>query len=668
MSLLSGIAQDRERSPYTGWTRRHWEALADDLLLSARPYASPGHALVTFPGAPGGYGRAVDGLEGFARSFMTAGFRLAGEGGRDPLGIAQWYADGLAAGTDPSSPERWTRPDEHGQAKVEAAALALTLHLTRPWIWDRLDGSVQARIVDYLSTVIGADYPPINWVWFRIVVEEFLRSVDGPYDPADIEHDLDIHDTFVRAGGWYCDGPERSFDHYAGWALHLYPVLWLQMAGDSPLANTRRERFHGYLDDYLRDASRLVGADGSPLIQGRSLIYRFAAAAPFWAGALAGTTAMSPGAIRRATSGIVGHFVDHGAPDGRGLLTLGWHHEWPQLAQSYSGPGSPYWASKGLLGLVLPAEHPVWTATEEPLPVDVADTLAIAKAPGWLISSTRGDGIARVANHGTDHSTAGAAVADSPLYARLGYSTASFPILSRQGWDEPVDQSVALIGPDGRLSHRAGFETLALGECTSTSHFDLVEAVFGFSRARAHWVDDDPGARNHGSGRTGTYHLGAWIVTGSVLRQSWEVRLMRVEDAQDTEIAVGPLRVAGWPIPVETPDVSPNTAKVTSVRLVSIVAGTDGMDGTDGTDELWHREVTVSGDATPLAEWTATPWLATRAAAETGRWYVALIGLGGVGSIEAEPKVALTAVGTGAVSIAWADHVVTELTLPEMRP
>ena len=46
--------------------------------------------------------------------------------------LADWYATGMAAGTDPASPERWVRLDEHPQAKVEAASIALILDLTRP--------------------------------------------------------------------------------------------------------------------------------------------------------------------------------------------------------------------------------------------------------------------------------------------------------------------------------------------------------------------------------------------------------------------------------------------------------------------------------------------------------------------------------------------------------
>src|SRR3954447_25527258 len=196
------------------------------MLGAARRHASPGHARITPPGAEGGYGRAIDGLEGFARTFLLAGFRIAGERGAGLDELIDWYARGLATGTDPTSPERWVRLDEHPQAKVEAASLALILDLTRPWLWERLSPSTRERVVDYLAPAVGDDtYPRINWVWFRLVVQTFLRSVGGPSSAAEMAEDLATHDSFGRADGWLADGPTRAYDHYVGWALHLYPVL-----------------------------------------------------------------------------------------------------------------------------------------------------------------------------------------------------------------------------------------------------------------------------------------------------------------------------------------------------------------------------------------------------------------------------------------------------------
>lgn len=600
-------------SPITGWTRAHWVALADRMLLAVRPYVSPGHARVPLPGPPGGFGTAVDGLEGFARTFLMAGFRLAGESGRDPHDLAGWYARGLSAGTDPGSGERWPRPDEHPQAKVEAASLALILDLTRPWIWDRLPAGVQERVISYLAAVVGDDdYPRCNWVWFRIVVETFLRSVGGPWSADDIESDVAAHESFYRQDGWYSDGDERAYDHYNGWALHLYPILWARMRGGDELAAGRTGTDIQRLERFLRDYLRLIGGDGSPLIQGRSLVYRFAAAAPLWAGAMADVHSVSPGRLRRAASGIVAHFAEHGAPDENGLLTLGWHREWRRMAQSYSGPSSPYWAAKGMLGLALGADHPVWTAVEEPLPVECGDEVWIAHAPGWLVSATQRDGVVRVVNHGTDHAVVGSESGDSPWYTRLGYSTATAPPASPDAWASPVDQSVVLLDADGRATHRAGMRTLRLDVLGTGGG----RAAVGASVARAHWVDPAPGQRDHGSGREGANRDAGTVATVSVVRDRWEVRCVRVGELAGAPGAPAAkrLRVGGWPRAGEA---------VTSVLLPA-----------EGFDEAGaHAE----DDAGPLGPHTVTPWVAGPVV--PGRWCVAVIGLSGPVGDERPPRV-----------------------------
>lgn len=630
----------------TGPEARAWlTAYADRLLAGVRPYASPSGSLITLPGKPGGYGTAVDGLEGFARTFLLAGFRLAGENGADPTGLAERYAAGLAAGTDPAHPERWTRPEEHGQAKVEAASLALILDMTRPWIWDRLSPDVQERTVEYLASVVGdLDYPDNNWVWFRIVVETFLRSVGGPFSADDMVHDLAAHDRFHRPGGWFADGPERSFDHYTGWALHLYPALWERMtgaaevasaAGDDLTARSAADREH--LARYLEDALALVGSDGGPLIQGRSLTYRFAAAAPFWAGAFAGVG--RPGQIREAATRIVRHFAEHDVPGPDGLLTLGWHSPWRPIAQRYSGPGSPYWASKGLLGLALPATHEVWTAAPEPLPVDVGDVLAIAAAPGWAISATRDDGIVRVINHGTDHAVPGADVGDSPLYARLGYSTATSPLLDAEAWDSPLDQSVVLLDAEGLATHRTGFETGPVTEAQPPVEPVETAAVLS-STAEAHWVDADPTVADHGSGRPGTSTPAGRITTVSLVRGAWEVRLVRVSALAQAETIettrATALRIGGWAA-------GPGLVS-TVVPLLGDVAPVCGE--------------TTSDDATPLAGPTATPW--SRYAPVPDGWVAVGIYLARTPAI-GQPRLELTA---GQAAVTWPDGEQTTATLP----
>ncbi|WP_444947782.1 DUF2264 domain-containing protein [Micromonospora ureilytica] len=617
----------------TTWNRDDWLTLADRMLAAARPFASPGHALVTLPGPEGGYGRAIDGLEGFARTFLLAGFRIAGARGVGVDELVDRYAAGVAAGTDPRSPDRWVRLDEHPQAKVEAASIALVLDLTRPWIWDRLPSVVRERVVDYLRPAVGDDtYPRINWVWFRLVVQTFLRSVGGPHSLDEMNEDLTTHDGFARGGGWMSDGPERAYDHYVGWALHVYPTLWSRMAGAADLAEQRRERDLASLDRFLSDAVALVGADGSPLIQGRSLIYRFAAAAPFWVGAVAGVPSVSLGQLRGAATRIVRHFVANDAFDERGLLTLGWHGPWPRLAQSYSGPASPYWASKGLLGIALPAEHPVWTTPEEPLPVQERDTVRAIHAPGWLVSGTRADGIVRVVNHGTDHAVEGATVSDSPLYARLGYSTATSPVLDDSGWASPLDQSVTLVDDAGRVTHRAGMRLL-------TVRVDTDGVGVAGSRALAHWVDPDPGQRDHGGGRVGQSQPAGHLTVYSLVRGPWELRLTRVDSlVEGVEAAALRLRIGGWAVAGDaTATVGATATTVAGDGLTSWLESVHGG-GTAGATTVSHGGPLAGGLVVPWLDYPVRPGAWTAAFSELSTVPVATGGRAGQAVIDEDVR------------------------------
>ena len=652
MTIEQPAAVSRRPAAGADWPREQWLAYADRLLDSARSYASPGHARITFPGQEGGYGRAVDGLEGFARTFLLAGFRLVGAQGEGLDELADFYRRGVVTGVDPDAADRWVRLDEHAQAKVEAASLALVLDMTRPWIWDRLDTLTQQRAIDYLAPVVGdATYPKTNWLWFRVVVQTFLRSVGGPWSAQDIADDLALHDSLAREDGWISDGPERAYDHYVGWALHVYPVLWSRMQGAHELAGDRTAADVVGLDRFLQDAVALVGADGSPLIQGRSLIYRFAAAAPFWVGAIAEVPSVSLGQLRRAANAVVAHFDDHDVPGEDGVLTIGWHHEWRQLAQSYSGPGSPYWAVKGLLGVALPADHPVWSAPSVPLPVETADELRVVRSAGWVISGTQEDGIVRVVNHGTDKAAAGSLVGDSPLYARIGYSTATSPLADERAWEEPLEQSVALVDATGRATHRAAMELVDV-RVQDDEHGRLGVAA---SRSRAHWLTPRPSPHRHGSGLIGDVELAGIVTVHSLVRGPWEVRLARVESLEPgVDPASLRLRVGGWALAGETVEKSATDA--------SAVAAAKGL--RSGIRPLLGQgepRIEMRRDASPLGAEAAVP--VVEYPVVVGDWVATLVELTGAplaNAADAHSSVAVSADGPQTtVSVTWPDGTAT---------
>ncbi|MEU3605260.1 DUF2264 domain-containing protein [Streptomyces sp. NPDC035033] len=487
--------EDRELSPYTGWTRAHWEDAADRLLLAVRPYASPRGGRIDLPGPrPSWSGARSDGLEGFARTFLLAALRVAGARGEDPHGHLDRYAAGLAAGTGDADRESWPPTTGTRQAVVESASIALALRLTRPWLWDRLDARTRERLAEWLLPALGPSPVDNNWWLFGLTVAGFLRDAGVETDraAATIDRSLARIEDWYLGAGWYSDGDNRAFDHYNSWALHLYPVLHAHLAGDRELLGRYGPRLRAHLDDHVH----LFDANGAPVPYGRSLIYRFAAAAAPWLGTLTGHTPLTPGATRRLASGTLRYFLDRGATDDRGLLTLGWHGPHPPLVQPYSGPGSPYWAAKGFLGLLLPPDHPAWTDPEEALPAERADTARPFGPTGLLVQTTAADGLVRLHNHGSNHVPIGGPDGDDPGYARFAYATRTGPTTA----PDPADNHFALLRPDGAATHRGPAEPLATGPDRAVSaHTPLpvvrvvsTTLVHGRAELRVHLVLDAP--------------------------------------------------------------------------------------------------------------------------------------------------------------------------------
>ncbi|MCT9819175.1 DUF2264 domain-containing protein [Microbacterium sp. W1N] len=637
----------RDGAPFDG-TRRAWEALADRLLAGTEPFASPTGALVTMPGPSSASGPWSDGLEGFARTFLLAAFRLRGAGGADPHGLVGRYRTGLLAGVDPDGPERWPTISERRQAVVEAASVAIALSETRPWLWDTLDDGERQRVVAWLSGVVGTAGYTNNWIWFQNVIEAFLASVGGPWRQADLDRNAEIQESLYVGDGWYSDGASptgarQSFDYYAGWAWHVYPLLHARIAG-IPLASVHRERLAAFIDQ----ARTLVGAGGAPLLQGRSLTYRFAMLAPLWAGAIAGVTPLAAGQTRALGTEVVSHFLDAGAVDAQGLLPIGWHRSFPRIRQLYTGGSSPYWASKGFLGLLLPDDHDEWCAVPA-APEREQVSMQALPAPGWLVVSSAADGIVRVLNHGSDgfRGPAGAVRTDNPFYQRIGYSNTTSPELSPGSIASPLDSHVALLDARGAASHRDVIERV---------HLDGRVAV---SRSRVHWLDtDDADAATWASLRRGPVVTTASVVHGvDELRLAWWTAPAtdpRPHAAVDGDAAwpegAAPwrFRIGGWALPVEAEVPLAQASFTRADGVTTAVVPVRGLD---------VRGVEVRSGSNPFAAHAVIPWAAQSVAAGAGELVAALVVLSGTAPEHpgAVPEILIEPV---AVRVQWPDGTV----------
>ncbi|MFC9560471.1 DUF2264 domain-containing protein [Agromyces sp. NPDC056965] len=561
-------------------TRAQWFAAADRLLAALEPFRSASGALVELPGRPSWSGARSDALEGFTRSFLLTALRVAGAEGDDPAGLLERTRSGLIAGTDPAHPDAWPPIIDRGQALVEAASLVIGLHLTRRWLWDRLESAEQERVAAWLAPSARVATPDNNWVLFRVMVQEFLAGTGFAFDESVIDSGLERIDAWYDGDGWYRDGDGQNFDYYNAWAMHVYPLLWARMheLRDTARAADAKARYRARLAAFLPQHVRFIGADGTPIFLGRSLAYRFAALAPIWLGESEGVSPMEPGATRRLASRTLRRFVDGGALDERGILTNGWLGAFPPMVQPYSGPASPYWASKGFLGLLLPADSPVWSAEEEPTPIEQSDVSLVLATPGFLLQTSRDDGIARIVNHGSDHHPPLTGT-DDPHYGRLAYSSATAPSFD----PHPLDNHVALIDERGRASRRGAIERLPAAPGSLTS----AHTPF--------WAE--PGAD------TPEPATGTRIATASVAHDATIVHLHLVTSDETLEL---PVRFGGFALAAE---VAPAASVVDSRSSVSAGGLTSSIESLIGTPTAGVHRAT---DTSPLGPFTAVPTLSDR--------------------------------------------------------
>ncbi|QXJ19916.1 DUF2264 domain-containing protein [Actinomadura graeca] len=598
-SLRSGVPwpePDFTLSPYTGYTRAHWTAVADDWLLTAREFASPGHALIALPGRPSWSGLWSDRLEGFARTFLLASCRIAGASGQDPLDLAGWYAEGLAAGSDVAGVEGWPRgvgcrfpPAGLNQPIVEAANLAFALHLSRPWVFDRLDDGARNRLVGWLAHHAGLSTWDNNWSLFPAVIEAFLHSVGadtgglrGAGRVAEVEE-------WYAGDGWYFDGRDGNADYYTAWGIQ--PLLWAWYAMRDPhgaAAARNRER----LGATAAAVAAMIAPGGAPVHHGRSLTYRTAVLAPLWLAALEGCGPLRPGETRGIAGGVLRYFRDGGV-DQDGPLPPGWRGPSPGTVQEYSGPASPYLAGLGFLGLLLPPGHPVWTATEEGHPAEDGDR--VLEGPHWIVSRRRG--VVRLVNHGRCRPAywhPPGTRRDDPHYDKFGYSSHTAPAPH----PDSIDGHFGLLDDGGRPTRRGPvLRSLTTGGLAASLHVpevggvplagvDVTSATLirGDVELRCHLVRGAAGRAVREGGycvahdtppETGSGGRCAWVSAGEGLGTS-STGLHGWDAAEAVEFPVGNAMGARCAVPVLSGRVDGDLSVHVSAHLLGVAAD-DGV-------------------------------------------------------------------------------------------
>ncbi|MFO7958013.1 MAG: DUF2264 domain-containing protein [Candidatus Brocadiia bacterium] len=388
--------EDRDLSPFTGWTRAHWQELHAHLVRGTFRYGTPGRAQVHFPGRSSYNGYTSDGMEGYARTFFMNGPFLRGsrdgvlEFEGETFDVAEFYRRGIVNGTDPDHEEYWAGLEDHSQAIVEGAAIAMNLFFSREHVWDRLSEEEQQQVADYLYQLAECEPWANNWMQFSAVMHATLKRFGMRYNQAKMDRWMERMYAFYEGDGWYRDGEEFCFDYYNPWVIHPYFLIWTMInpGTDENLVESLKARTREFTSHYRY----FFAGNGAYVPYGRSLVYRAAAVAVFPIAELFDCSAVPPGQARRICSGNVKYFAERGAVSDEDCLEMGFHGRYMPLLERYSGPQSPYWMAKAFWTFLLPPESSFWTATEAPNEVEKDDFTHVIPSTGMILHGEKETG------------------------------------------------------------------------------------------------------------------------------------------------------------------------------------------------------------------------------------------------------------------------------------
>jgi hypothetical protein len=209
--------------------------------------------------------------------------------------------------------------------------------------------------------------------------------------------DLKALDSMASVGdGWYSDSLTLPiFDYYNFWTFASHFLQWSQIVGKR--YPEIAARFGKRVRLFLEKTPYFFGANGSHVLFGRSLIYRWAVLLPMIEAYEQGLWPHSPGLLRRIIRMSLDFHQRIGSYDSAaGKLRETYSAEGtPALREFYVDNGHPYWCMPAFSFLALPRRDPFWTAPEEPLPIEKSDFLVRFEGPRMLLSGTRASGQVR---------------------------------------------------------------------------------------------------------------------------------------------------------------------------------------------------------------------------------------------------------------------------------
>ena len=448
---------------------RYFETIYEGFLRNARG-TSASFAVCDFEGGTKLQGTvAASGKTYVSVSRMLpalAAWHLGGYGNQSTAGVLTAM---LTASFDPSNADYWgaASPGHSDQRQVEASIVAWSLWLLRRELVPKLSPAQRSNLQGWLAACCKVPVRNNNWAWFTAVNQAARLSLSKDWqefrgDRKAMDEDLAFLETLAAPGsdGWYTDSLQGPvYDYYNFWVFASHYLYWRKITG------TPSQAFDARLRAFLRRTPLFFGANGSHVLYGRSLIYRWAVLTPLVLAYSQGLWPHSPGLLRAIVRRNLEYFWSRGAYDpktGRLLESLTPAGS-RAVCEPYIDNGHPYWCMQAFAFFLIPRNDPFWTAPEEPLPVEAVDFDERFEGAKMRLTGNARTGEVRwyqgsLAPHYHDK------------YGKVAYSTHfAFGIASSED-RLAQDQALVFIEPKtGRMARRSAVERTAL----TTSGLDV---------------------------------------------------------------------------------------------------------------------------------------------------------------------------------------------------
>ncbi len=277
---------------------------------------------------------------------------------------------GLANAVNPDAKDFMNFSEGYGQALVDAAFLAQAIVRAPKQMFMLLGEGDKKNVVAALKATRKFTPFVCNWILFSSMIEVALYVMGEPdYDMTRIEYGVRMFLKWYVGDGTYGDGERFHWDYYNSFVIQ--PML-LDIVGTMKAVRPDYvdlyQLFRKRASRYAAIQEQMIGADGTYMVIGRSVSYRFGAFQALAQAVLQENLPenLSNGQVRAALTAVLHKVMEHPKMfDENGWLNPGVYGNQQGLAEDYICVGSLYLCMAVFLPLGLPLTHPFWQEKEQ---------------------------------------------------------------------------------------------------------------------------------------------------------------------------------------------------------------------------------------------------------------------------------------------------------------